>query len=138
MLKNSFALSSAPGSGAENAVIVVFWPCFRALLDRRPGRQRLFQHAETIIELLEITVDEERAMRTIISDDERRRRDREEKKEQRREAGAMSREDYEGQAAHRRVEAPKLRSEGLTVREIAVVLGISERRVKQLLKESQR
>ncbi len=93
---------------------------------------------QTIIELLEITVDEERAMRTIISDDERRRRDREEKKEQRREAGAMSREDYEGQAAHRRVEAPKLRSEGLTVREIAVVLGISERRVKQLLKESQR
>jgi hypothetical protein len=33
VLKNSFALSSTPGSGAENAVFVVFWPCFRALLD---------------------------------------------------------------------------------------------------------
>jgi predicted transcriptional regulator len=50
----------------------------------------------------------------------------------------MSREEYEGRAAYRRVEAPRLRSEGLSVREITVVLGVSERRVKQLLKESQR
>ena len=28
MLKNSFALSSAYEPGAENAVFVVFWPCF--------------------------------------------------------------------------------------------------------------
>ena len=27
MLKNSFELFSAPCSGAENAVFVVFWPC---------------------------------------------------------------------------------------------------------------
>ena len=45
VLKNSFALYSALGSGAENVVFVVFWPCFGPLLDRRPGRQRLFQHA---------------------------------------------------------------------------------------------
>src|SRR5215216_4862330 len=46
LLKNPFALSSAPGSGAEYAVFVAFWPCFRALLDRRPGRHLLFQQAD--------------------------------------------------------------------------------------------
>jgi hypothetical protein len=89
-----------------------------------------------IIELLEITPEEEREMNTIISEDERRRRDREEKQRERREAGMMSREQYEGRAAERRREAPKLRSEGRSVKEIATILGISERRVKQLLKES--
>jgi hypothetical protein len=45
LLKNSFALSSAPGSGAEYAVSVVFRPCFWTLLDRRPGRRLLFHQA---------------------------------------------------------------------------------------------
>src|SRR5829696_1951516 len=45
VLKNSFALISAPGSKAENGEVVVFWPCFGALWDRRPGRHRLFQQA---------------------------------------------------------------------------------------------
>jgi hypothetical protein len=46
VLKNSFALISAPGSKAENGVFVEFSPCFEALSDRRPGRHRLFQQAE--------------------------------------------------------------------------------------------
>ena len=46
LLKNSLALSSAPGSWAEYAVLVVFRPRFRALLDRRPDRRPLFQQAE--------------------------------------------------------------------------------------------
>jgi len=33
VLKNSFVLSCAPGSGAEYVVFVVFWPSFRALLE---------------------------------------------------------------------------------------------------------
>jgi hypothetical protein len=45
VLKNSFVLISAPGSKAENGEFVVFWPCFGALSDRRPGRHRLFQQA---------------------------------------------------------------------------------------------
>src|SRR5215211_4489403 len=49
VLKNSFALSCAPGSGAEYAVFVVFWACFRALLESRPGRQLLSQHAGTFL-----------------------------------------------------------------------------------------
>ena len=45
MLKNSLAPCRASGSEAECAIFVGFWPCFRALLDRRPGRQLLFQQA---------------------------------------------------------------------------------------------
>jgi len=89
---------------------------------------------ETIIEWLEITPEEERRLKTVISDDERRRRDRERDEKRRREAGAMTRDQYEGRAAWRRLEAPRLRSEGLSVRQIAAELGIKERRVKQLLK----
>ncbi len=43
VLKNSFALSSASEPGAEYVVLVVFWPYFGPLLNRRPGRHRLFQ-----------------------------------------------------------------------------------------------
>src|SRR5215217_5729398 len=52
LLKNSFALSPAPGSGAEYAVLVVFRPCFWALLECRSGRQVLFQQAGAFCELL--------------------------------------------------------------------------------------
>jgi hypothetical protein len=45
LLKNPFAPSSTPGSGTEYGVFVVFQPCFRALLDHRPGRRLLFQQA---------------------------------------------------------------------------------------------
>jgi hypothetical protein len=50
-LKNSFALFSAPSSGTENAVFVVFWPCFGPVLDRRLNRQRLFQQAVVFSEV---------------------------------------------------------------------------------------
>jgi hypothetical protein len=43
LLKNPFAPSYAPGSGAEYAVFVAFWPCFQALFNRRPSRHLLFQ-----------------------------------------------------------------------------------------------
>jgi hypothetical protein len=46
VLKNSFALSAVPASKTEYVAFVVVWPCFRALLDRRPGRQLLFQQAD--------------------------------------------------------------------------------------------
>src|SRR5215208_4647639 len=45
VLKNPFAPISAPGSEAKYASFVVFWPCLWPHLDRRPGQQRLFQHA---------------------------------------------------------------------------------------------
>jgi hypothetical protein len=46
VLKNSLALFSASGSGAENDAFVVFWPWFGPLLDRRPGRHQLFQQLD--------------------------------------------------------------------------------------------
>ncbi len=83
---------------------------------------------QTIIELLEITADEERRMRTIISDDERRRRDRERKNPE------MTRREYEGRAADRRSEARRMASEGLSVRRIGKVLGIHHTTVVKALK----
>ncbi len=88
---------------------------------------------QTIIDFLEIDADQEREMRTVISDDERRRRDREEKEERRREAGAMSRREYEGRAQDRRSEARRMASEGLRGDEIARTLGVSIHSVRGYL-----
>jgi hypothetical protein len=90
---------------------------------------------ETIIELLEITGEEEREMRTIISDDERRRRDRKEKKERRREAGAMTRNEYEGRAQDRRSKARGMAAQGLSVRQIAKILEVHHTTVVKALKD---
>jgi hypothetical protein len=51
LLKNPFAPSYAPGSGAEYAVFVAFWPCFQALFNRRPSRHLLFQQAAAFYEV---------------------------------------------------------------------------------------
>lgn len=83
---------------------------------------------QTIIELLEITPEEERRLKTIISDDERRRRDRERK------GSEMSRQEYEGRAQDRRAEASRMAAEGLRVTEIARRLEVSRQHVYKLLK----
>jgi hypothetical protein len=46
LLKNSFVLSCALGSGTKYDVFVAFWSRFRALLGCRPGRHLLFQQAD--------------------------------------------------------------------------------------------
>lgn len=84
---------------------------------------------QTIIEWLEITPEEEREMRTIISDDERRRRDRARKDPE------MTRTEYLTRAAKRRVAARKLSAEGLSLREIGKRLGISHEAVRKALKD---
>jgi DNA invertase Pin-like site-specific DNA recombinase len=84
---------------------------------------------QTIIELLEITADEEREMKTIISDEERRRRDR------RRKNPEMTHQEYEGRAADRRLEARRMASEGISRQEIAKTLGWSKRHVQRVLNE---
>jgi hypothetical protein len=50
-LKNFSALPSAPGSGVEYVVFVVFWSRFRVLLGCRPGRRPLFQQAGVFSEV---------------------------------------------------------------------------------------
>ena len=86
--------------------------------------------SETIVRWLEVTPEEQRELKTIISDEERRRRDRERK------GSEMSRAEYEGRAQGRRQEATKLRAEGLCISDIAGKLGVSTRHVKRMLKVS--
>jgi hypothetical protein len=88
---------------------------------------------QTIIEWLEIEPEEEREMRTIISDDERRRRDRERDEKRRREDGAMTRREYETRATKRRAAARRMTSEGLRIEKIAEALGVSVHSVRSYL-----
>ena len=90
---------------------------------------------QTILDWLEVTPEEERRLKTIISDEERRRRDRERDEKRRRAAGAMTRDQYEGRAQERRLEALKLASEGRTKREIAVALQLHPKTVQRYLRE---
>jgi hypothetical protein len=85
---------------------------------------------QTIIELLEITAEEERELKTIISDEERRRRDRERKNPE------MTRREYETRAAKRRAQARRMAAEGLQTKDIAGRLGISKRAVQLALKDA--
>ena len=88
-----------------------------------------------IIEVLEITPDEERKLRTIISKDEKRRRDRENTKQQRRGAGMVPRAEYEAQALARQREPIIVRlrdEEGMSLREISRVTGIPLSEVSRL------
>ncbi len=88
----------------------------------------------TIMELLEITPQEEGAMRTLISPDEERRRHREREEKRRREVGAVPRDQYLRPAQQRRVEAHRLRSEeGLSLRGIAARMDVSKSQVGRLL-----
>jgi hypothetical protein len=82
---------------------------------------------QTIIELLEITAEEEREMKTIISDEERRQRDRERKNPE------MTRGEYETRAAKRRAQARRMAAEGLRPQEIAETLGVSVHSVRSYL-----
>lgn len=84
----------------------------------------------TIIEWLEITAEEEREMKTIISGEERRRRDRARKEPE------MSRKDYLVRAAKRRVAARRLSAEGLSVRQVAKRLEISKSAVQMALTDT--
>jgi len=82
-----------------------------------------------LIRLLDITPDEQTHLRTIISAAEKRRR----LTAKRRATGMMSREQYADRAAQRRSEALRMRSEGLSVAEIAKALGMATSSVYPLL-----
>jgi hypothetical protein len=89
----------------------------------------------TIIELLEIEDWEMEEMSVIISSDEARRRNTKRHEKSRREAGMMERSEYLGIASHNHREAHRLRSEGLTRRQIADTLKLSERWIYKLLSD---
>jgi hypothetical protein len=92
---------------------------------------------QTIIEWLEITPEEERHLKTVISDEERRRRDRERKRRERRFSGdvEMTRAEYEDRARERRLGALALREKGLSRAQISEELGVSLSTVKRALRQ---
>jgi hypothetical protein len=91
---------------------------------------------EKLIRWLDITEDEQKQLKTIIGRKEKQRRDTEATREQRRAAGVLPRDQYEARAAKRRVEAQKLRQEGMSFRKIGEALGCSEGEIRRLLKNA--
>lgn len=88
---------------------------------------------QTLIDTFQITADEERQLKTIISKAEAARRHAERERERRRKAGAIDRGEYLSQAEQRREEAQKLRAEGLSYRKIATAMGTSVSQVQRML-----
>lgn len=88
----------------------------------------------TIIDWLKITDDEQRQLKTLISKEIKQERNTEAHRQARREAGAVSRDVYEGKALERRQEALRLSSEGLNNSQIAKQMGVSRASVINYLK----
>ena len=89
---------------------------------------------DTLINLFEITDDEQRQLKTIITKGMARERHAERDTVRRRAAGAVNREAYLGQTQQRRQQAIKLRSQGMSYRLIAHELGVSAASVHNYLK----
>ncbi|WP_163650711.1 helix-turn-helix domain-containing protein [Modicisalibacter sp. 'Wilcox'] len=93
---------------------------------------------DTLIRAFDITEEEQRQLKTVISKEEARRRDAERKRKSRLAAGAVERSAYldtmSSQTEQRRETALKLRAQGLSQRAIAKEMGITQPRVAQLLK----
>jgi len=78
---------------------------------------------QRLIELLEITAEEERQLKTIISKSTKRERDRLKKQGERRESGVMERGIYLENAETKRASARIMKAQGKTWKEIAEELG---------------
>jgi hypothetical protein len=140
-----YALVEEVGGWSEGRARSKLHAVFRTAEEAAQGKKAQWEGLEidpryrlknqTIIDMLEITPEEEREMKTIISDEERRWRDKEEKRKRRRETGGMTRKEYEDRAAERRQAARKLASEGLSLRAIGKTLGISHEAVRKALRE---
>lgn len=89
---------------------------------------------DTLINLFQVTDDEQRELRTLISQDMAKERDRERHTARRRAAGAVERSAYLAAAADKAVEARLLRAKGLSVRSIAAQMGVSVGAVSGYLK----
>lgn len=89
---------------------------------------------DTLINLFQVTDDEQRELRTIVSRDIAKERDRARDTARRRAAGAVDRSAYLAAAADKAVEARLLRAKGLSVRAIAAQMGVSVGAVSGYLK----
>ena len=89
---------------------------------------------DTLINLFEITDDEQRELRTIISKGMAAERHRDRDTERRRAAGAVDRETYLKAASDKQAQAQELRAQGLSVRAIAAQMNVSVGSVSGYLK----
>lgn len=80
---------------------------------------------ETIINLLEITEEEQEQLQTLVGKAVKRERQRKAQSLSRRAAGVMPRDEYLGQASARKERAIALRRKGYTIRAIAAEMGLS-------------
>jgi hypothetical protein len=97
---------------------------------QRDPRYRLTNRK--IIEMLDITLDEEKEMKVLISEETKRRRDRERKEHKRRAEGAIPRQEYLAKASEKRGAAQDLRRGGMSYRKIGEKLGISHTKARRL------
>jgi hypothetical protein len=93
--------------------------------DNGPSDPRYKYKNETLINLLEITGEEEREMKTIVSDTERRRRGAGRAAARRRAAGAPSIAELRASRDGARTKAMALRAQGRSFPEIAAALGVA-------------
>jgi len=89
---------------------------------------------DTLVNMLAITDNEQRQLRTIMSKAEAARRDAERKMKARRAGGVVERSEYEAGAQHRREVAKALRAAGASNAEIAANLSVHVKSVPRLLK----
>ncbi|WP_199770402.1 helix-turn-helix domain-containing protein [Aeromonas sp. ASNIH3] len=88
---------------------------------------------DTLINLFQITDDEQRELRTIISKGMAATRHKERETARRRAAGAVDRETYLEAANAKQAEARALREQGMTQQQIAEKMGVGLRSVKRYL-----
>lgn len=93
---------------------------------------------ETLVSLFKITSLEQQQLKTIIDKDESNGRKRKRDEARRRTSGAVDRETYLDAANEKKLKAIRLRLEGLSIRKIGHVLGVSERSIKAYLKYDQK
>jgi hypothetical protein len=96
--------------------------------ERGVGRYRFGN--KYILKLLEVSAAEQAQLRTIIGPVEKRRR----LTEKRRASGMMSRQQYVDRGEQRRLEARRMRSEGMSVQDIAERLELSARAISGYLR----
>ncbi|MGD0917779.1 MAG: hypothetical protein ABSB22_15105 [Thermodesulfobacteriota bacterium] len=99
----------------------------------RGGSHRFRYTTQKALDWLQITPEEERSLKTLISEDEKRRRWKEAIKKIRRARGMIPREEYEAQAKERRDKALEMKKNGNSYREIAMKLNCSVAEVYRLI-----
>ena len=89
----------------------------------------------TLIDLFRIEPNEQRHLQTIISTDEAKARDRLRDEKRRRQAGAVTRAEYLSASEEKRATARLMRAKGMTQEAIAAELGVTDRTVRNWLKD---